>query len=56
MSATICEAEKNIIPQHKDFSNAGLNSRDIEKKSLIKSAIYAGEEMGVQALFIFTKS
>lgn len=56
MEATICEAEANIVPKHEEFSNEGLTSRDIEKKSLIKSAIYAGEELWVQALFIFTKS
>lgn len=56
MSATINEAEANIIPRHEDFSNEGLNPRDIEKKILIKAAIYSGEELGVEALFIFTKS
>lgn len=56
MSATINEAESNIIPVHRDFSEDGLTSRDIEKKALIKSAIYSGEELQVQGLFIFTKS
>lgn len=56
MSSTIVEAEKNIVAQHRDFSAEGLTSRDLEKKSLIKSAIYSAEEMWVQALFIFTKS
>lgn len=56
MSATIVEAEANIRVEHQDFSASGLTSRDIEKKSLIKSAIYSGEELGVKALFIFTKS
>jgi pyruvate kinase len=56
MAATIKEAEKNIITEHRDFSNSGLSVRDIEKKVLIKSAIYAGEELGVTALFVFTKS
>lgn len=56
MSATILEAEKNTDIIHRAFSNDGLTSRDIEKKSLIKSAIYSAEELGVQGLFIFTKS
>jgi pyruvate kinase len=56
MSATVKEAEINIDILHWDFSQEGLTSRDIEKKALIKSAIYAGEELWVQALFIFTKS
>ena len=56
MSATIIEAEKNIFLEHREYSQDGLTARDIEKKSLIKSAIYAWEELWVQALFIFTKS
>lgn len=56
MSTTIQEAEANIRVEHQDFSSLGLTIRDIEKKSLIKSAIYSGEELGVKALFIFTKS
>jgi len=56
MAETIREAEGNKNFSHDDFSNTGLNSRDIEKKALIRSAIYSGEELGVQALFIFTKS
>lgn len=56
MSATIKEAEANIDIIHRDFSQAWLTQRDIEKKALIKSAIYAGEELWVEALFIFTKS
>lgn len=56
MAATIGEAEKNLFLEQRDFSNEGLTQRDIEKKSLIKSAIIAGEDLWVQALFIFTKS
>ncbi|NDK10299.1 pyruvate kinase [Candidatus Gracilibacteria bacterium] len=56
MTATIHEAEKNLILENRDFSNEGLTARDIEKKALIKSAISAGEELKVDALFIFTKS
>lgn len=56
MSATIKEAEANLVLEQRDFSNTGLTERDIEKKSLIKSAIHAGEELKVQAVFIFTKS
>lgn len=56
MTATIHEAESHIRPLHRDFSAEGLTLRDIEKKSLIKSAIYSAEELGVNGLFIFTKS
>jgi pyruvate kinase len=45
MSATILEAEKNISVLHPHFSDEGLTQRDIEKKSLIKSAIYSSEEL-----------
>lgn len=56
MAATIKEAEANISPVHRDFSEEGLTARDIEKKALIKSAIYAAEELKAKWLFIFTKS
>lgn len=45
MSSTIIEAEKELPIVHHEFSESGLTPRDIEKKSLIKSAIYAGEEL-----------
>lgn len=56
MTATIHEAEKNLVLENRDFSSEGLTERDIEKKALIRSAITAGEELKVDALFIFTKS
>lgn len=56
MNATIQEAEKYLTHIERDFSVDGLTDRDIEKKALIKAAIWAGEELGVQGLFIFTKS
>ena len=56
MAATVREAEANLDSEERDFSNVGLTTRDIEKKSLIKSAIRSGEELWVQGLFIFTKS
>lgn len=56
MSATIWEAEANVEISHRDFREDGLTQRDIEKKALIKWAIYAGEELWVQGIFVFTKS
>lgn len=56
MSATIGEAEKNMNANHRDFSSEWLTSRDLEKKSLIKSAIYSAEELNLAWLFIFTRS
>ncbi len=41
MRDTILEAERHLTLEHRDFSNDGLTSRDIEKKELIRSAIYA---------------
>lgn len=45
MAATVREAEANLESCERDFSNSGLTARDIEKKSLIKSAIRSGEEL-----------
>ena len=56
MTATIKEAESNLSPVHRDFSEKWLTQRDIEKKTLIKSAIYAAEELKAKGLFIFTKT
>ena len=56
MTRTIQEAEKNLFLEERDFSSRGLTRRDIEKKALIKAAIHSGEELWVQAIFIFTKS
>jgi len=56
MASTIKQAEANLELEQRDFSTAWLTPRDLEKKSLIKSAIIAGEELWVQAVFIFTKS
>jgi len=56
MTSTIREAEANIDLEERDFSTQWLTSRDLEKKSLIKSAIHAWAELWVDAIFIFTKS
>lgn len=56
MHDTILEAEKSKHFSHYDFSIDELTSRDLEKKSLIRSAVYSGEELQVQAIFIFTKT
>lgn len=56
MTSVIKEAEKNIKNQHKDFSNDWLNSRDIEKKVLIKNWMSIWEELNAKAIVILTKS
>nr|MDD3720453.1 pyruvate kinase [Candidatus Gracilibacteria bacterium] len=50
------EAENYLKHSHRDYSNEGLCERDIEKKLLIKSGIYTGEELNANALVILTKS
>lgn len=56
MSKVIIETEKSVNNCHKDFSNDGLNSRDIEKKTLIKHSISIAEELNAKAIIILTKT
>lgn len=56
MKNVIEEAEKQIVYKHYDFSNNGLNQRNIEKKLLIKSAMFMAEELEINAILIFTKT
>ena len=56
MTAVINEAEANMSYEHKEFSNAGLSVRDIEKKHLIKNALVTSENLNAKAVLLFTKS
>lgn len=56
MTKVIMETEKSILNIHNDFSNDGLTTRDIEKKSLIKHAISIAEELDAKAIIILTKT
>ncbi|NDK19644.1 pyruvate kinase [Candidatus Gracilibacteria bacterium] len=56
MTAVINEAEANMIYEHKDFSDEGLCTRDIEKKHLIKNALITSESINARVVLIFTKS
>lgn len=56
MTKVIVETEKSILNVHNDFSNDGLNLRDIEKKSLIKHSISIAEELNAKAIVILTKT
>ena len=56
MKNVIVEAEKQMTYKHQDFKNDWLNDRDIEKKQLIRSALFMADEMNVDAILIFTKT
>lgn len=56
MAKVIIETEKWVQNIHNDFSNNGLTTRDIEKKSLIKHAISIAEELDAKAIIILTKT
>ncbi|MFA5917437.1 MAG: pyruvate kinase [Candidatus Gracilibacteria bacterium] len=56
MVKVIKEAEKFAPFIHKDYSNEGLRTTDIEKKMLIRSGIFIGEDLGAKALIILTKT
>lgn len=56
MKNVILSAEGYFVSEHRDFSEAGLCKRDIEKKVLIKNAIYAGEDLQAEAILVFTKT
>lgn len=56
MTKVIIETEKSLSNTHHDFSNDWLNTRDIEKKSLIKHAISIAEELDAKAIIILTKT
>jgi pyruvate kinase len=56
MTKIIKEAEKNQKHAHEDYSNDWLNKRDIEKKLLIRSAVFIWEDLKAKAIIILTKS
>ncbi len=56
MRSVIESAESYFVSEHKEYSNAGLTKRDLEKKALIKNAIYAAEDLKAEAILVFTKS
>ncbi len=55
MSQVIKTTEENINYDHYCFDNVWLNQRDIEKKKLIKSALYIWEDLWVKAVILLTK-
>lgn len=56
MRNVIEEAEKEVFYKHYDFSNEWLEKRDIEKKMLLRSAVFMADELNVDAILIFTKT
>lgn len=56
MTKIIVEAEKNTDYQHIDYSDEGLNQRDIEKKLLIKHGIEIAEKLDLVWMIVLTKT
>jgi len=56
MTSIIEEAESIVDYRFEDFSNDNLSLRDIEKKLLIRSALFIGKELWAQSLIILTKT
>lgn len=56
MSKIIIEAEKNTKYEHTDYSDDGLNDRDIEKKLLIKHGMSVAESLDAKWMIVLTKT
>ncbi len=56
MRSVIIEAEGELEHKHHEYSNDGLNTRDIEKKYLIRSALQIAEALGITDIILFTKT
>ncbi len=56
MVSVIREAEEELEHKHHEYSNDGLNTRDIEKKALIRSALEIAEKLELKTVLLFTKS
>lgn len=56
MTKIIKEAELHTLSDFSDYSMQDLTPRDIEKKALIESAVYAWNKLWVDALLVFTKT
>lgn len=56
MNMVICEAEKDLQWNTFEFTNDGLNQREIEKKTLIKHSLSISRELDAKAIIILTKT
>ncbi len=56
MTSVIIEAEGELEHKHHEYSNDWLNTRDIEKKLLIRWALNIAEELDIANIILFTKS
>lgn len=56
MKSVAEKAETAIEYRHDEFSNDSYTLRDMEKKSLIKSAISIAESNDIEAIVVFTKT
>lgn len=56
MKKIALEAEKTLDYKHEDYHSEGLTQRDIEKKRLIRSAVYIADSIGAKGIVTFTKT
>ncbi len=56
MKKIALEAEKTLDYKHEDYQSADLTQRDLEKKRLIRSAVYIADSINARAIVTFTKT
>lgn len=56
MKKITLEAEATLSYNHDDYESIGLTQRDIEKKRLIRSAVYIADSLKAKAIVTFTKT
>ncbi len=56
MKKIALEAEGTLSYPHDDYESIGLTQRDIEKKRLIRSAVYISDSLNAKAIVTFTKT
>lgn len=56
MKKIALEAEATLEYKHEDYESIGLTQRDIEKKRLIRSAVYIADSLNAKAIVTFTKT
>ena len=56
MKKIALEAEKTLDYKHDDYESFDLTQRDLEKKKLIRSAVYISESIHAKGIITFTKT
>lgn len=56
MNKVILQAENNIQYHYKEYTNTSLTTKDLEKKSLIKSALEMANDLHINSIVLFTQS